>query len=67
MVDPHSGHCIGCARSREEIAGWLTMSAEARTDVMDQLPDRVIKMTRDRPRRGGAGKRRGDTGRLPRR
>ena len=58
VVDPHSGHCIGCGRSRDEIAGWLAMSAKARKDVMDLLPERVTNMTRCRPRRGGADSRR---------
>ena len=27
VVDPETGYCIGCGRTREEIAGWLKLRA----------------------------------------
>ena len=26
VLDPESGYCIGCGRTRNEIAGWLDMT-----------------------------------------
>ena len=30
VVDPETGFCIGCGRTRNEIGGWLGMSPEQR-------------------------------------
>ncbi len=38
QLDAATGYCIGCARTGEEIGGWLGMSAEARQAVLDALP-----------------------------
>jgi uncharacterized protein len=59
VVDPESGFCIGCGRSRSEIAGWIAMSAGARRDVMAELGDRLASLTRSKRRKGGARGRRG--------
>lgn len=40
MVDGQSGLCLGCYRSLAEIAGWSTISAEARAALMVELPSR---------------------------
>lgn len=53
VVDPETGYCIGCGRSRDEIGGWLGMSAEQRRAVMTQLAERVEGLTRRKTRRGG--------------
>lgn len=53
VVEPESGFCIGCGRTREEIGGWLAMSQEQRRNVMAGLPERVENMTRRKSRRGG--------------
>ena len=53
VVDPETGFCIGCGRTRGEIGAWLGMSAEARRQVMEVLPDRVANLTRQKSRRGG--------------
>ena len=58
VVDFDSGYCIGCGRSRDEIAGWITMDAPGRTAVMAELPDRLKNLTRTRRRKGGARTRR---------
>lgn len=53
VVDPDTGFCIGCGRTRGEIGGWLGMSVEQRRDVMSTLPDRVATLTQRKSRRGG--------------
>ena len=58
VVDPDSGFCIGCGRSRAEIAGWIAMSPDARREVMADLDDRMASLTRSKRRKGGARGRR---------
>ncbi len=53
VVDPDSGFCIGCGRTRGEIGGWLGMTPDERRLVMADLPVRVANLTRLRARRGG--------------
>lgn len=55
VIEPESGLCIGCLRTREEIAAWSGFSPEARRDVMEELPTRAPRLTR---RKGGARARR---------
>ena len=59
VVDPDSGYCIGCGRSRSEIAGWIAMTPAERRTVMAELDDRMASLTRNKRRRGGARGRRG--------
>ena len=49
-IEPQSGWCYGCGRTRAEIGGWTTFTAMERDAVMAQLPDRVSSLKR-RPRR----------------
>ncbi|MEP1208260.1 MAG: DUF1289 domain-containing protein [Rhizobiaceae bacterium] len=49
-IEPDSGHCYGCGRSRDEIAGWVNFSPQLRDAIMEELPARVSKLER-RPRR----------------
>ncbi|MGI9367162.1 MAG: DUF1289 domain-containing protein [Rhizobiaceae bacterium] len=49
-IEPNSGHCYGCGRSRDEIAGWINYSVQGRREIMEQLPARVAKLER-KPRR----------------
>lgn len=35
------GRCLGCFRTAAEIGGWLSMSAEERRAVIDELPARA--------------------------
>ena len=49
-IEPESGHCYGCGSSRDEIAGWINYAPETRTQIMEELPQRVAKLER-RPRR----------------
>jgi predicted Fe-S protein YdhL (DUF1289 family) len=61
VVDRETSQCIGCGRTRVEIADWLNMSAAERRDVMTLLPDRLANLTKNRKRRGGAKSRRQKT------
>lgn len=50
-IEPESGHCYGCGRSRAEIAGWTRLNETERLRLMaDELPGRVAGLER-RPRR----------------
>ena len=53
VVDPDTGYCIGCGRTRMEIGGWLGMSPDERRGVMATLPERVATLTQRKSRRGG--------------
>jgi len=55
VIEPESGLCIGCLRSRDEIAGWSRMTNEARRALMGELPSRAGQITQ---RRGGRAGRR---------
>lgn len=50
VVHPETRLCTGCARSIDEIASWGRMSAEERTEVMADLPNRTAA---PKERRGG--------------
>jgi predicted Fe-S protein YdhL (DUF1289 family) len=43
--DPASGLCQGCGRTLEEIGAWFSMSDAQRRAVMEQLPERLKKMS----------------------
>lgn len=64
VVDPETGFCIGCGRSRGEIAGWLSMTAGDRRQVMSGLGERIESLTRRKRRKGGARGRRDGLGAL---
>lgn len=53
VVDPETGFCIGCGRTRGEIGSWLGLSPDERRAVMAELPERVEGLTRRKSRRGG--------------
>jgi uncharacterized protein len=53
VVEPETGFCIGCGRTRGEIGAWLDMQASERRRVMDGLPERVATLTLRKTRRGG--------------
>jgi predicted Fe-S protein YdhL (DUF1289 family) len=53
VVDPESGFCIGCGRTRQEIGGWLGYSAAERHAIVLGLPARVANLTRHKSRKGG--------------
>ncbi len=45
-VDSTGQYCIGCGRSMDEIAAWLTVSDEQRLAIMDELPERLKGLER---------------------
>ncbi len=45
QIDPHSGQCVGCYRSRQEIARWGRMSAEEQAALLNDLRDRRAEQT----------------------
>ena len=53
VVDPETQFCIGCGRTRGEIAGWIGIGAAARHSIMLELPERVATLTQRKKRRGG--------------
>ena len=44
LLDPGSGLCEGCGRTREEIARWGQMSESERLDIMAGLEDRMRRV-----------------------
>jgi predicted Fe-S protein YdhL (DUF1289 family) len=36
-LDAHTGRCLGCGRTLDEIARWSAMTAAERASVMDRL------------------------------
>lgn len=52
VVDPETGFCIGCGRTRGEIGSWLGLTPEERRTVIAALPERVATLTpaQDTPR-----------------
>jgi uncharacterized protein len=50
-IDEHSGRCLGCCRTLDEIARWSTMSDARKRAVLDALPERRRML----PKQAGAG------------
>ncbi len=50
VVHPETRLCTGCARSIDEIGRWSRMSAEERSVIMAELPQREVA---PKGRRGG--------------
>jgi uncharacterized protein len=48
-LDAHSGLCLGCGRTIDEIARWSVMSAAERARVMCELPSRLAASRRAEP------------------
>lgn len=53
VVEPETGFCIGCGRTRGEIGAWLSLSPAERREIMAVLEQRVSNLTRLKTRRGG--------------
>ena len=53
VVEPETGFCIGCGRTRGEVAAWLAMSPTERHTIIEALPERVATLTQRKSRRGG--------------
>ncbi len=59
VIQPDSGLCTGCLRTRDEIAGWSGLSDAERTRIMSELPERRPHLTGRRGGRAGRLKRGG--------
>ena len=44
-VDDKTGFCMGCFRSLEEIQNWWDMTDQQRSEVMQQLDQRMQENT----------------------
>jgi uncharacterized protein len=44
IVDPPSGLCVGCGRTLDEIARWITLTDAERAHIMAQLPRRTERL-----------------------
>lgn len=53
VIHPEAGLCIGCKRSRDEIARWSAMTPEERRAIMATLPARAPLLARRRGGRAG--------------
>ena len=54
QIDPISGECSGCYRTRQEIAQWRTMSYDEQAALLTELGNRrtaVTGVTRRQTRR----------------
>ncbi|MEM9715441.1 MAG: DUF1289 domain-containing protein [Pseudomonadota bacterium] len=51
VIHEESGLCMGCYRTRHEIAGWSRLTSEDRSALMEELPDRASQIKGRR--RGG--------------
>ncbi|MEZ0171713.1 DUF1289 domain-containing protein [Microvirga sp. TS319] len=40
-LDPETGLCEGCGRTREEITRWYRLTEEERQQIMARLPERM--------------------------
>lgn len=50
VLHPTEGICVGCYRSRDEIAVWSQLTSEERRAIMSELPARAPRVAK---RRGG--------------
>jgi predicted Fe-S protein YdhL (DUF1289 family) len=41
ILDPETGLCEGCGRTRDEIASWFGLSEEERLRIMAELDERM--------------------------
>lgn len=62
VLDPVTDLCIGCGRTRAEIAAWRNLAPDQRRAVMAHLPDRLRDMTRRDVRGGRLSRRAGRHG-----
>ena len=43
QIDPNTGNCLGCYRSRQEITRWPAMSADEQADLLQTLKQRRVE------------------------
>ena len=51
QIDPETGNCLGCYRSRQEIARWPAMSTDEQAQLLQALKQRRSEKTGLHPRR----------------
>ena len=51
QIDPTTGNCAGCYRTRAEIAGWTRMSANEQRQLLATLSERRQAITGLTPRK----------------
>ena len=58
LMHPQADLCMGCFRTRHEIAGWSRMGRDARAGIMEALPARapLLKDKAHRPSRRRAAR-----------
>ncbi len=62
VIEPDSGFCMGCGRTRDEIASWISLAPVQRAAVIAQLDHRLENLTRNKRRKGGRRNRLANTG-----
>ena len=50
QIDPETGNCLGCYRSRQEIARWPAMSRDEQAKLLQALKQRRSEKTGLSPR-----------------
>lgn len=45
QIDVEKGVCLGCYRTRGEIAAWIGMSADEQSNLLNELRDRRAAAT----------------------
>ena len=50
QIDPDTGNCLGCYRSRLEIARWQAMSTDEQAELLQALKQRQAEKTGLYPR-----------------
>ena len=50
QIDPETGNCLGCYRSRREIARWPAMSTDEQAELLQALKQRRSEKTGLAPR-----------------
>lgn len=44
-LDPTGRWCLGCGRTGDEIAGWMTADDEERLEILDRLSERLARLS----------------------
>ena len=44
-IDDDTGFCLGCARTRTEVAAWLSLTDPAKDEVWAKLPERLALLS----------------------
>ena len=45
QIDPETGNCLGCYRSRQEIARWPAMNTDEQAELLQALNQRRSEKT----------------------